>query len=290
MENLLSPGFWDQEWERFRQRNAIAGQKKKPAHEYWNMRAENFARATIESSSNRERVAQVFSFLNYFDILRPGISILDIGSGPGSFSIPFAEMGFDVVALDPAEKMLELLQRNIPAGLPGKIETVNALWEDFDVTREGLEGKFDLVFASMCPGIHTLQSIEKMLLCSRNWCYISAFSGSRKYPLHDQIFNRLFNENYRNWFNDIIFPFNLVYSLGYQPAIRFLNTKSKVSQPALVFKDEIMEIINGRSPITPEIESIIDRVIAEHSDNGLLEQQVLSVVGMMTWNKTQAGR
>lgn len=288
MNNLLTPTFWDQEWARFRAENA--GRKnKKPQNEYWNTRAQDFARSTIESPANRDRTTQVFRFLNCFDIFQPGISILDIGCGPGSFSIPLAGMGCRVTALDPAQKMLEILERNIPSGLPGEIEFVEALWEDFDIVERGWEEKFDLVFASMCPGIHSCKDIEKMILCSKKWCYISAFSGSRKYPLHDEVFSRLFNKSYINRFNDIIFPFNLVYSMGYKPSITFINTSSNITRQVADFKNELLEIIEGITSITPQIEAVIESVITEHAKNGLLEQQVLSAVGMMAWNKKLLG-
>jgi SAM-dependent methyltransferase len=57
-------------------------------------------------------------------------SIFDVGAGTGFLSIPLAENGFRVKAIDPAREMLSILERKI-AGRNLTLETVNESWESF---------------------------------------------------------------------------------------------------------------------------------------------------------------
>ncbi|MDD2620296.1 MAG: class I SAM-dependent methyltransferase [Syntrophomonadaceae bacterium] len=287
MDSVLSPDFWDREWKKFRENNKGYSGSRFSQSNYWNNRAEDFARSTIYSASKSSRTKQVFDFLDSFDIIKPGMRILDIGSGPGSFAIPFAAMNIDVVAIDPAPKMLEILRSVMPPELPGSITTVEGLWEDIDIKQNGWENNFDLVFASMCPGVHDQKAIEKMMLSSKKWCYFSGFSGSKKLSLHDEVLTRLFNRKYKNHFNDIIFPFNIIYSLGLKPSITFTKTHNQQSQDIDSYKSEILDIVKNISPVSPEIEAIIDSVIAKHSCGDSIKQQISAVVGMMVWQKSQ---
>lgn len=101
-------------------------------HEYWLHRASGY------SEVNQEELAGVqrgnWSVFLQQEIREacpdrtPGeVRILDIGAGPGFLSIILAEMGYQVVAADFAERMLEEAYANAKASLP---EIAEDLWED----------------------------------------------------------------------------------------------------------------------------------------------------------------
>ena len=57
-------------------------------------------------------------------------SFLDIGSGPGTLSIPLAEAGKCVTALDASKNMLDALREE---DTTGSIETINAAWGEVEL-------------------------------------------------------------------------------------------------------------------------------------------------------------
>ena len=101
-------------------------------HEYWLHRASGYSEVNQEELAGVQR-GNWSAFLQQeireaFPGRTPGeIRILDIGAGPGFFSIILAEMGYQVEAADFAERMLEEAYANAKASLP---EIAEDLWED----------------------------------------------------------------------------------------------------------------------------------------------------------------
>ena len=101
-------------------------------HEYWLHRASGYSEVNQEELAGVQR-GNWSAFLQQeireaFPGRPPGeIRILDIGAGPGFLSIILAEMGYQVVAADFAERMLEEAYANAKASLP---EIAEDLWED----------------------------------------------------------------------------------------------------------------------------------------------------------------
>lgn len=280
MKELSNAQYWNKQWQDFRAANAVPSGKKMDQGEFWNHRADSFAQNTIKSK-DISRVNQVFDFLRHYEALHTGYSVLDIGSGPGSFAIPFAGLGNRVVALDPSRRMLDLFQELIPAELKSSIELNEGMWEEIDPAPLGWTEKFDLVFASMCPGINDLSLIEKMMSCSRQWCYISAFSGPRHFDVYDEVFRAVTGHPYPNHFNDIIFHFNLVYALGYKPTVQFIESSFTQKEKIDRFIPELISLLPNK--VSPDEEASIRSIVAQHVHNDEVHQLVSSSVGMMLW-------
>lgn len=280
MKELITAESWNEQWQLFRAANAGSQGKKMDQGEFWNRRAKSFAHNTVKSKDN-SRFESVLQFLTFHGAFEPGMSILDIGSGPGSYAIPFARLGARVVALDPSSHMLSLFRENTPPELIDRIEMYEGLWEEADIASLGWHNRFDLVFASMCPGINEQGLIDKMMACSRNWCYISAFSGPRHFQVYDEIFMALDGRPYPNHYNDIIFPFNLVYALGYKPAIKFVESSFIQKESYEYFTSELNDLLTTNSITGDER---IEDIVKNNTFDGQVHQLVQSCVGMMVWN------
>ena len=101
-------------------------------HEYWLHRASGYSEVNQEELAGVQRGNWSVFLQQEIREACPGrtpgeIRILDIGAGPGFLSIILAEMGYQVVAADFAERMLEEAYANAKASLP---EIAEDLWED----------------------------------------------------------------------------------------------------------------------------------------------------------------
>lgn len=278
MANILSPEFWESEWAKFRKENSYTIYNKHEQAQCWNERADQFS-----ARSKNRRTQQILDFLNSHAVLTPGINVLDIGCGSGLFAIPMCRMGMNVKALDPSERMLNILTKNLPLELTPRLDIIKAIWEDYDVVETCWENAFDLVFASMTPGINDLSTIKKMIYCSSKWCYFSGFSGVKKYDLFNYIWNDILGKDYYEHFNDIIFPFNIIYSLGYKPELTFIKSQSSNQESLEYLEKKLLSDISHEIDLTPSICSRVHELLLSKSTNGMIEHNISSTSGQILW-------
>ena len=73
---------------------------------------------------------------NLLDAIRErigtGCSVLDVGAGAGHFTIPLAEAGHHVTAIEPSRQMAALLQGKITPSLARQISIVRSTWEKWN--------------------------------------------------------------------------------------------------------------------------------------------------------------
>ena len=101
-------------------------------------------------------------------------SIIDIGCGPGTHSIPFSRIFDDVFAVDSSPAMLERLST---WSMDNGLTNIHAIQSD--CSSLGSDMKYDLVFTCLCPGMYSLGSALMMERISSGYCM---FIG----PLYDE--------------------------------------------------------------------------------------------------------
>jgi SAM-dependent methyltransferase len=74
--------------------------------------------------------------------ISPGADILEIGCGPGTATISFAELGFSMLCIEPNPDFYRLVQKN--CNNYAQVEIINTFWEEW----EPKEKRFDAVLAA----------------------------------------------------------------------------------------------------------------------------------------------
>ncbi|AZK48864.1 class I SAM-dependent methyltransferase [Paenibacillus lentus] len=141
----------------------------------------------VFSEEGRRRTRRIMNWLTEQGVEFSGSSVLDIGAASGGFSIPFAEQGADVTAVETSDPLIELLLQNSWGLTNGTVKVVHEPFESIDLVAKGWEGGFDLVFVSMCPVLVDWASVERVLSCARSFCYMSLPVGSREHSLVDEV-------------------------------------------------------------------------------------------------------
>lgn len=172
--------YWEERWHSALADSPMRRRRKNggDALRRWNKMAGDFADRT-GGKENIEKRQKTLLWLRECRGLFPGAKVIDIGAGPGNWAISLAKAGVDVTALEPAEGMLQILCRRMDEeGVNVSIR--QATWQEIDLDTEGWRGAFDLVFASMTPGVDGPATLHKMMAAAKvgsGFYYLSAFAG-----------------------------------------------------------------------------------------------------------------
>ncbi|WP_265580254.1 class I SAM-dependent methyltransferase [Methanofollis aquaemaris] len=115
-------------------------------------------RVAAEYRVPAERVAATLALLP----LASGISVLDIGAGPGTLALPIAGRVKSVTAVEPAAGMVSVIEEKTGASGQKNIRVVQKRWEAVVPARD-LEGPYDLVIASFSLAMEDLAAALKKM-------------------------------------------------------------------------------------------------------------------------------
>jgi SAM-dependent methyltransferase len=282
------PELWRRLWLEAKERSPVNRRKgpgAQPEIEQWNLRAPSFA-AHSDSEGSRARRRGILSWLKKEGALRPEASVLDIGAGPGSFALPLSRASASVVALEPAEAMASILERKIEERGIENIRVIRSTWEETDLAAESWIGAFDLVFASMSPGVSHPAMLEKMNSASRAFCYLSGWSGGRwgKWGRAQcELWPLIFREELGDYPSDIFYAFGLLYALGYRPELRFLRSPVLLEAKAEEAIGELVEHFSRYVEVGEAVRGRITAYVQSHSRKGTFRQESTLCQGFMLW-------
>lgn len=216
------------------------------------------------TEEGKQRTERIIGWLEQQGAAFEGASVLDIGAASGGFSIPFAQRGAQVTAVEPNRPFAKILEENNRKWAEGKINIVKDVFEEIEIEKKGWEKAFDLVFVSMCPAIVDWESVEKVLSCARKFCYISLSAGPREHSLTNEILPYLKHPYKKPHNSEMIYLMQLLYLKGY--AFHSLVTKemkvTEISREAAI--QEVLNWLNiYKYPIDLETHPMIESYLKQ---------------------------
>lgn len=215
MNDFFNESIWEKAW---RDDSYTAVNKMKnagiDATHAFDDKAKSF-NEQVFNEEGKQRTKRIMNWLEGQGVRFKDASILDIGAASGGFSVPFAERGASVTSVEPCLPLLELLKENIAGLTSGKVEVVSEPFEDIDIQVKGWRNAFDFVFVSMCPVIVDWDSVEKVLSCARQYCYISMSVGAREHSLVNEIWPLVTDQPFKTEHLEMAYLLHLLNLKGY---------------------------------------------------------------------------
>ena len=212
--------YSDIDWSLLR-KNAMAqkGWKRKGPKE-WDTKAQSFSSRTKHNDYTNLFIQEL--------PLEPSLSVLDVGSGPGTLALPIAKHVHKVTAIDFSEGMLDTLNQHAKDEHTNNIRTVHCSWED-DWQNKGIV-PHDIAIASRSVGVEDLEpALEKINSFATKYVFISDRIGAT--PFEEGAFHAIGRPFQTG--PDYIYTLNILYKMGIFPNVTVLKPNPITTYPSI---------------------------------------------------------
>jgi SAM-dependent methyltransferase len=192
--------------------------------EFWDKRARRYS----ESMKHNNHADRIIAKLD----IDPECTVLDIGSGPGTFAIPLAKMVQHVTAIDPSNEMLACLKENaVTEGLKN-ITCINKKWEDVAIGTDIVE--HDIVLASYSLAMLDLkEALSKMNDVAKRYVYIFTFAGTQMWD-YNTLWPKIYGEEYQPG-PDYIYLYSVLYGMGIEEMIKSHLSETLIEEDGVLW-------------------------------------------------------
>ena len=238
MKNLFEHIDWNEAWNTSLSQTSWTELSK----DCWEKRAKEFNSFVTKNNFSDEYTDIMLKKIE----LDPGCTVLDIGCGPGTLTIPIAKRVKSVTALDISSEMLRFVEQNAAHAGLDNISCVNASLEDL-IKGINLE-PHDVVIASRCiVRMCNKDTLNKLNTLAKRAVYLT-------YPLvhisSDREALEAIGCEKRNLFPPYIYVLNILYQMGVYTNIDFVYYDGDYTYKT---KDSIIHDLENRlSPLTQE--------------------------------------
>jgi len=238
---------------------------------YWNSRADDYSRMVNTSDCDHGRKILELFLLQGF--LHSNWDVLDIASGPGALTIPFAERVKSVIAVEPAAQMAAELMENARRSGLSNIMVIPKPWQEVPVA--DYKKRVDLVTCChalwQCPDL--LEQVRRMEFVSRGYCCLAHGVDTSERELKERVGVPVEGTD------QFIMLFNYLNDAGIYPNVNILNYSLIWPVDAAIASKE--RFVDKYRPLTNRDREIIREYISRHTHGGIY--RISGRMGVFWW-------
>ena len=217
----------------------------------WNAKAPSYAHKRTRSGY----LEQLLKLLE----LEPGDSVFDMGCGPGVLSIPLAQAGHNVVAVDFSQGMLaELESAVVEAGMQERVQVFQRAWQE---SWDDLPGADVALSSRSMTTKNYADAVAKLESKARKRVVVT--TGAGETPWTDLALLKALGRSLEvsDLAADFIAFLNWLIASGRNPEVRYITTERRShSEDA----EELRSFLHKSADVKPEEEDTFAAFIAQH--------------------------
>jgi len=252
------------------------------SQKFWDLRAAEFNK----QHGKNERREQVIELLTTQGMLHANATCLDIGCGSGKYALELAKRSKQVVGIDISPKMIQYAQENAQQENVDNAAFELTAWETLNLEECGWNKKYDLVFASMCPGISSSDSLLKMCQASKKFCFLSGFV-ERKDELRDKLHSVIYGDDSKHqWGKNIYYAINVLWLSGYYPEVTYHDAEFEhvwsLEEAVELYNRQLKRMAKSSAEASKVDDNIVD-YLGNIANNGIVTEKVQSKIAWLHW-------
>lgn len=269
--------YFDRAWQQARQSASLCRREKDPAawQAFWELFAPTYLKICKALMPTVRQAIVNWKENGLVDKLS---RVLDIGCGPGTYTLPLGEVAGEVMAMDTAANMLCVLDEEAQRQGLDNIRLIQADWVDAVVQKE-----YDLVFAANSPAIKDLHTLLKMNDASRNACMLICYAGQGTPTLRNLLWERIMGEKLQGNTFDISYPFNILCREGFSPHVSFQEQGYSYLESVVAVMENYRAYFRIFGKEGPAVERVLRQSVQNCSVNGLVQENVSYRQAVMWW-------
>ena len=252
---------WEEIWEKiYDERMTIM--KRDYAVDDWSTRSQDYSES--RRTNNYEYGNNVLKVLRKRELISPESQVIEVGSGPGTFVIPFAPHVGHYTAVEPAEGMIERIHENATESGITNYSIVPKIWQEVDVS--AIREKYDLLLSSTVIWMFRdiMEQVRRMEEVCRGTCCIAAGFGSASGPELD-LWQSIMGDIPYPQYPEYPYIYNILYQNGRVPNVEVISSASVRTAERLQTMYKVFYSLY--TDYTPVVEEKIYRHLEEHSQD-----------------------
>ncbi|AJC91622.1 SAM-dependent methyltransferase [Campylobacter subantarcticus LMG 24377] len=217
----------------------------------WDKKAKTYTRFSLELNEIQKATFEKIGSLD-------GKKVVDIGCGSGVWTLHLAKKAKEVLGVDNASAMLEILKEDALKNDINNIKTINLKFENF---YKNNTLKFDLAFLSMSPALQNEKDYQAFLNLAPKKVYLG-WASRRKSSFLDPIFEH-FNTHFKGFYEEDLQSFLNAQNISYEVEI-FNETRVVKRDKESAIENALWHLsMNGINANKQELESFVKDEVEE---------------------------
>lgn len=259
---------------------------RKDQKEVWNQRAESFSKRinrVVDGKEGLDKDDYISKMLAHIEV-KPGWSVLDIGCGPGTLTIPLAKKAKSVTALDFSSEMIRILKTNADKSGVNNIDYLTTSWEDAFAGKK--LGKFDVVVASRSIMTGNIkQALSDINAITRQATYVTF--PVIHLPLDWEAYKAIGRNGRKH--APYIYAYNMLFQMGIMANVEILYSKVKVQFPGI---EEAVKDLQWRTDTfttdeKKKLTEFLEKRLTRQNDSDVFTHEGHSVWALIWWRQPE---
>jgi len=210
-------------------------------------------------------------------VLRPEDCVLEVGSGPGTYSLEMAPRVRILVCMDSSPRMLDRLMSSASARGITNIERFVKDWETY-VPSKG----YDTCISTLCPGTGSPESIRRMEATARRSCALVSWVRNHGDDLNARIWKEL-GKDYGYGFRASTAVQDWLADNGRAPEVEFFRTEVKADLHIddIIRKEKASFEAYG---VDADIDGIVRSILSDDLDGDVLHYHAENEMKLIHWD------